>query len=232
MSGATVAGTLPFDLFSHHETCCCRNFLSGVLMSSANAFWLPATAMARSSGSWVLVMCGHRTTSDLVTATGLLVRGSPPYPAPMRGAFKGKAGTPFAERVREALTGADLDQTGAAAALSKLCGRKIKQQTVQWLTSKAKDSALTADLAQICGVRYRWLAYGEAPKAPEAAPAAISPAQVKTLLSDLEWALEQAHKRPRPGRLPDVASILYEMALESGHSPSRRVILELVRRVA
>lgn len=72
--------------------------------------------------------------------------------------------TPFSERLVEALHAANLDQTSAAAALSQRLGKIIKPQTIQYATSKAQSSELTADIATITGFRYEYLAYGQEPK--------------------------------------------------------------------
>lgn len=68
--------------------------------------------------------------------------------------------TAYGRRVFEALAYADLSQTAAARMLTERLGREVKPQTVQYLASKAEESALTADLAQLCHVRYDWLAHG------------------------------------------------------------------------
>lgn len=84
--------------------------------------------------------------------------------------------TPFGRRVFEALAYADLTQTAAAKLLSERLGREIKPQTIQYLVSKAEESALTADLAQICHVRYEWLAHGHGTmeeRLPLAEPVAV-----------------------------------------------------------
>lgn len=76
--------------------------------------------------------------------------------------------TNFGQRVTQALVAAALNQTAAAGELSKRTGRDIKPQTIQYLASKAEESALTADLAAVCDVRYEWLAHGKGPmRAPE-----------------------------------------------------------------
>jgi phage repressor protein C with HTH and peptisase S24 domain len=68
--------------------------------------------------------------------------------------------TAYGQRVAQALVGAELNQTSAAKALSQRLGREVKPQTIQYLASKAEESALTGDLAALCGVRYEWLAHG------------------------------------------------------------------------
>lgn len=68
--------------------------------------------------------------------------------------------TPFAERVARALIDAGLDQARAAELLSAQTGRKIKPQTVQHMTSKAKSSALVADVEAITGFSAQWLLHG------------------------------------------------------------------------
>lgn len=78
--------------------------------------------------------------------------------------FRATPKTEFAARCVEALDDAGLDQTQAAALLTEMVGRTIKPQTVQAMTSKAKMSALTADLAAVTGWRYPYLAYGKLPR--------------------------------------------------------------------
>lgn len=68
--------------------------------------------------------------------------------------------TAYGQRVSQALVAAELNQTTAAKKLSQRLSREIKPQTIQYLASKAEESALTADLAEICTVRYEWLAHG------------------------------------------------------------------------
>lgn len=66
----------------------------------------------------------------------------------------------FGQRVQSALAHAALKQSDAARLLSQRLGREIKPQTIQYMSSAADESALTADLADLCGVRYEWLAHG------------------------------------------------------------------------
>ncbi len=68
--------------------------------------------------------------------------------------------TEFGQRVTQALVAAGLNQTAAAKLLTDRLGYKIPPQTVQYMSDKGEESALTADLAEICTVRYEWLAHG------------------------------------------------------------------------
>lgn len=76
--------------------------------------------------------------------------------------------TPFAARVQRALKHAALSQTDAASRLSIRLKRKISPATIQHICIKAEESALTTDLAAICGVDPEWLASnnGTEPGAP------------------------------------------------------------------
>lgn len=71
-----------------------------------------------------------------------------------------KPRTEFAGRIQQAIAIAGLNQTSLARTLSAKLGRSIKPQTIQYLASAATESALTADIAEVCGVRYPWLAHG------------------------------------------------------------------------
>lgn len=68
--------------------------------------------------------------------------------------------TAYGQRLTQALLAADLDQTAAAKLLTQRLGREIKPQTIQYLSNKAHRSTMTAELAEICTVRYEWLAHG------------------------------------------------------------------------
>lgn len=74
---------------------------------------------------------------------------------------KAERKTPFGQRVSQALLAAELNQTEAAKALTARLGKEVKPQTVQYMAGKAEESAITADLAEVCGVRYEWLAHGK-----------------------------------------------------------------------
>lgn len=77
--------------------------------------------------------------------------------------MNGKERTDFGNRVLQALAAAELTQVRAAKLLSQKLNREIKPQTIQYMASSADESALTADLAALCGVRYEWLARGTGP---------------------------------------------------------------------
>ncbi len=71
--------------------------------------------------------------------------------------------TEFGLRIEQALEAGGLNQTEVAQRLSVLLGRLVRPSAVQYLASKAKASALTADIAKMCGVEYEWLAHGTPP---------------------------------------------------------------------
>lgn len=69
--------------------------------------------------------------------------------------------TEFGRRITE---GVGLNQTELAHQLSIRLGTLVRPSAIQYLAQKANSSRLTADIAAICRVNYRWLARGEGPK--------------------------------------------------------------------
>lgn len=80
-----------------------------------------------------------------------------------------KKKTSFAVRVTAALKHKGISQTQAAAELSRRLGVKITQQGISHMARLGAKSALSADLAKLCGVEPEWLAYGIEPMVRERA---------------------------------------------------------------
>lgn len=87
--------------------------------------------------------------------------------------------TPFAVRVRAALSHAQMNMTQAALALTESRGTPVKNQTIQWMASKAEKSHLTVDLAKLCGVSLTWLRDGTGPMVAASIDDQIDPVAAK-----------------------------------------------------